>query len=309
MNILCIVDRTGWCWTTTAREIASRLDGHIMRLAPPGDHDLSDVDMIWYRGYPFVCPGIATGEKPYIFGFTTGGAQEQERLGRCEPFLEKASGVLVQNSASYKALRSLYTGTVSLIPNGVDTDRFYPPDNEPDKFNVGMCSNVRTEGKWRNKGADIVSAVCSGEQLNIPLKIATPRMPPVETEAENLLLPHERIPSYLRSLSVFCQPSLAEGCSNSIMEAMACGRPCIICRTAGYHGEVCRDIRETEDGEVLFIDPGDQYGLAVALTELRDNPSMCRRMGENARAFAALHNWNWIARLYQRVFDEVLCER
>src|SRR5690606_19861689 len=38
---------------------------------------------------------------------------------------------------------------------------------------------------------------------------------------------HADVPRWLRAMDLYCLPSLAEGISNSILEAMACGRPVI----------------------------------------------------------------------------------
>jgi glycosyltransferase involved in cell wall biosynthesis len=65
----------------------------------------------------------------------------------------------------------------------------------------------------------------------------------------------------------------AEGCSNSIMEYMACGLP-VICTQNGGNGEL------VTDGETGFlINPGDADGLAERLNYLRENPEIARKMG------------------------------
>jgi hypothetical protein len=109
---------------------------------------------------------------------------------------------------------------------------------------------------------------------------------------------HDRIPDWYRSLSVYCQPSLSEGCSNSIMEAMACGLPVITCKTAGYHGTAC------QDGEIVYIAPGDVDALCSVVEWLRDYPEQAARIGSNARAFALRHQWPDIAARFDEAFEQ-----
>ena len=70
----------------------------------------------------------------------------------------------------------------------------------------------------------------------------------------------------------------AEGCSNSIMEYMACGLP-VVCADSGGCKEIVRD------GESGFvIPPRDPAALADRLTYLRERPSVCAAMGAAGQA-------------------------
>ena len=69
-----------------------------------------------------------------------------------------------------------------------------------------------------------------------------------------------------------------EGCSNAIMEYMACGLP-VVCSSGGGNPEV---VREGLTGFV--IPPGDSEALAERLTYLRSNPEVATAMGEAGRA-------------------------
>jgi glycosyltransferase involved in cell wall biosynthesis len=70
----------------------------------------------------------------------------------------------------------------------------------------------------------------------------------------------------------------AEGCSNAIMEYMACGLP-VVCADSGGNRELVRD------GETGFvIPPADTTALAGRLRWLADHPAQARRMGERGRA-------------------------
>jgi glycosyltransferase involved in cell wall biosynthesis len=69
----------------------------------------------------------------------------------------------------------------------------------------------------------------------------------------------------------------AEGCSNSIMEYMACGLP-VVCTDSGGSAELVREGREG-----YLIEPYDAVALADRLTELRAHPERCSSMGAAGR--------------------------
>jgi len=66
---------------------------------------------------------------------------------------------------------------------------------------------------------------------------------------------------------------LAEGCSNSLLEYMACGLP-VVCTDSGGCGELVRDGREG-----CLVPPRDAGALARRLDMLRTQPQMRARMG------------------------------
>jgi glycosyltransferase involved in cell wall biosynthesis len=69
----------------------------------------------------------------------------------------------------------------------------------------------------------------------------------------------------------------AEGCSNSIMEYMACGLP-VVCTDSGGNPEL------VEDGATGFlVTPRDTEALVSALRALRDDPARVREMGREGR--------------------------
>jgi glycosyltransferase involved in cell wall biosynthesis len=69
----------------------------------------------------------------------------------------------------------------------------------------------------------------------------------------------------------------AEGCSNSIMEYMACGLP-VICSDSGGNREL---VIEGETG--FIIPPGNADMLAEKLVCLRQHPQQAQAMGERGR--------------------------
>lgn len=87
---------------------------------------------------------------------------------------------------------------------------------------------------------------------------------------------HDEVPYYLNAADFFVLPTLAEGCCNAILEAMACGLP-IISSNRAYN----RDI--LDDAYSIAVDPEDISMIAAAMMFLRDNPERRIQMGQAAQ--------------------------
>jgi glycosyltransferase involved in cell wall biosynthesis len=81
----------------------------------------------------------------------------------------------------------------------------------------------------------------------------------------------------LPEIDISVLPSLSEGLSNSLLEAMAAGVPVIATRVGGTPEAV-------EDGNTgLLVPPADLDALIRAMTFLLDNPQSARHMGDEGR--------------------------
>ncbi len=87
------------------------------------------------------------------------------------------------------------------------------------------------------------------------------------------------IPDILSAIDIFVMPSLAEGLPNSLLEAMAMGKP-IIATTAGGIPEV---IKDGING--ILIPPRDVDSLATAMKKLLEDPFFSVKIGQGARDF------------------------
>src|SRR5262249_53212127 len=87
------------------------------------------------------------------------------------------------------------------------------------------------------------------------------------------------VPATLQQMDAFALPSLSEGMSNTILEAMATGLP-VIATGVGGNSEL---VREGETG--TLIRPGDPAALAAAIRVYIDDPKLCSSHGSLARAW------------------------
>ena len=86
------------------------------------------------------------------------------------------------------------------------------------------------------------------------------------------------IPTALANTSVFVLPSITEGISLTLLEAMATGLPVVACRVGGNPEVV-------DDGKTGFlVAPGQPEDLADALLKLHHNPGLAKQFGSNGRA-------------------------
>jgi sugar transferase (PEP-CTERM/EpsH1 system associated) len=210
-------------------------------------------------------------------------------------------------------LRRWLTGTVKIaetkvvrICNGVDTDKFRPP---------GANDSARRGGALPQKFADhaiVVGSVSRFSTIKDPLNlveafirlrsdVATKDLPLrlvmigdgelldaarrrlSEAGADGVAwLPGSRddIPELLGCMDVFVLPSLREGISNTILEAMACGLPIVATATGGTPELIGEDTG-------LLVPPTDSAALAAAIRPYVVDGALRQEHGRRAAARAA----------------------
>ena len=89
--------------------------------------------------------------------------------------------------------------------------------------------------------------------------------------------PRDDVPDILRMLDVFVLPSLAEGISNTLLEAMASGRPAVATAVGGNVELV------VDGGTGTVVPPSDPLAMAEALARYAQDADLVRGHGANAR--------------------------
>ncbi len=83
--------------------------------------------------------------------------------------------------------------------------------------------------------------------------------------------------SLLKMSDIFCLPSRSEGFSNALLEAMACGLPCVATRVGGNAEGI------QEGGNGFLVDNQDAELIADRILRLARNPDSARQMGTVGR--------------------------
>jgi glycosyltransferase involved in cell wall biosynthesis len=87
---------------------------------------------------------------------------------------------------------------------------------------------------------------------------------------------YDQVPQVYHRADVFVSPTYAEGFSNTILEAMASGLPCVAAEAVG----VVDCLRHDKNG--LLLPPGDVPALAAALVRILDDAALRVRLAETA---------------------------
>lgn len=88
---------------------------------------------------------------------------------------------------------------------------------------------------------------------------------------------HDNTYQFMKSFDIFALPSLSEGLSSAILEAMAASLPIVATRVGG----IPELVKEGENG--LLVAPADPRALARAIEQMADNPEESMRMGQRGR--------------------------
>ena len=100
----------------------------------------------------------------------------------------------------------------------------------------------------------------------------------------------------LYNSDLFVMPSLVEGLPRAMIEAMACGLPCIGSRIGGIP-----ELLSVED----MVPPGDSQALAKAIIAMLNNPDRMELAGQRNREVAMEYGSDVLRSRRQRFYDYV----
>lgn len=208
--------------------------------------------------------------------------------------------------------------------NGVDTESFYLAANGP--FSIAGCPFdpeqhwlVGTVGRMQAVKDQVmlarafVLALLQAPELKSRMRLIMVGEGPLREQAQGVLntaglghlawLPGARndVADIMRGLHAFALPSLAEGISNTILEAMASSLPVIATAVGGNADLVVH-------GQTGYIVPAaDPQAMADQLISLASNPGVARSLGQAGR-LRVLNSFSMQAMVstYQGVYDQQL---
>src|SRR3982074_2556114 len=268
---------------------------------------VADLTKLWLRRTPLIWHARRNNEMitgvllrslgwPLKLVFTSAAQRHHTWITRW--LVNRMDAIIATNDISASFLKRAAT----VIPHGVDTDRYAPPADRaaafaeaglPGRYAIGCFGRVRAQ-----KGSDVfVEAMCR----------LLPRYPdftaaivgaitPEQTAFANDLkkrietaglqsrfvmtgeLPIEEVERWYQRLTIYAFTPRNEGFGLTLIEAMAVGAALVASRAGAAELVV-------EDGVTgVLTPPGDADALVAALDPLMRDPALAVAMGERGRA-------------------------
>lgn len=213
---------------------------------------------------------------------------------------------------------------IAQIMNGVDSSLFHPVGQHRDPVpHPGFCGPehfvIGTVGRMQGVKDQITLAKAFVRLVQIMpgakerLRLVMIGEGPLRESVRGLLagagldqhawLPGKRddVARIMRSFDLFVLPSLAEGISNTILEAMATGLP-VLATAVGGNREL---VQEGVTGTLVPRD--DPESLALALRVYAESAELCRRHGTEARrAIETKFGMEAMVNSYITIYDRLL---
>lgn len=209
--------------------------------------------------------------------------------------------------------------SVSVIPNGIDLRRFsaiptvdaFSHSGHP-KWRIGIVANLRPvkDVSTLIQAAKILKD-CSANNIEFfvagdgPLRqeLISESLKYSVAEDIHFLGTVDNIPKFLASIDIAVLTSISEGCSNSVLEYMAAGRP-VVATAVGGTREV---VRHEKTG--ITIKPQKPNELADAIMHLVNSPSTLNELASAGRDYVeSNHSQELETASYSNFYTQLLCQ-
>jgi sugar transferase (PEP-CTERM/EpsH1 system associated) len=231
-----------------------------------------------------------------------GTSRHYQRVRRLySPFVQRYVALSRDLAGYLQGPVGIAPGRIEQIYNGVDAERFAPapegavpiagaPFAAPGHWLVGTVGRMQTVKHQTLLARAFVRALELAPALRNSARLVMVGEGPLRAECQAILdeagagalawLPGERtdVPEVMRGLNGFVLPSLAEGISNTILEAIATALPVIATRVGG-------NAELVDDGRTgALVPPDDVDALAQTLVRMATDPARAAAMGRAGRA-------------------------
>jgi glycosyltransferase involved in cell wall biosynthesis len=198
------------------------------------------------------------------------------------------------------------TEPIRVIYNGVDTNHFVP--DLKNKFNSKEVRVFFSGNLTVRKGAHWLSLIAKKLKKNVAIFYTQGlRTRKIYKNSPSLHsigpVSFEEMPHRYQQMDILLMPTVREGLSLAVLEAMACALPVVASNCSSLPEQI-------DDGQGGFLCPvGDVNSFAEKINLLAESPDLRRAMGEyNRSKVEKVFTLKRMVNEYQALFEEILSE-
>jgi glycosyltransferase involved in cell wall biosynthesis len=233
-----------------------------------------------------------------------------------ERIANRLTDLFIANSAAVRSdslnRENLDPKRVLIVHNGVDVSRFSVAERispaEPTRPSVLVVANLieyKGHRYFLHAWADVLRRFPGAKAQ---LAGEGPMLQPLRDLAADLGIAHSvmfmgrraDIPELLAQCDLYAHPSLQEGYSNAVLEAMCAGAPIVATAVGGT-------VEAIADGETgLLVPPADAVALGRAMVRMLDDRAAAAAMGRRAAAVARRdYDIGRVVRRYEEIYEQL----
>ncbi len=236
-----------------------------------------------------------------------------------KPLLKRAEKLDVRIAVSPSARQfaaRYFPGEYTIIPNGVDCERFHPSNPPLDEFNDGSLNILFVGRMDKRKGLPYLlkSLPLIRRKINRRIRlilVGEGKLRKLFTPGQIRLysgeivtagrVPPSLLPRYYASADIFCSPATGrESFGIILLEAMASGVPVVASGIPGYRAIV------DHGNNGLLARPRDPASIADSIIRIAQNGESGTAMAKRGRETALLYSWATVGGMLEKCFCRTL---
>lgn len=174
---------------------------------------------------------------------------------------------------------------ITVLANGVDERLFRPHERAAARRQLGLPEGrpiLAFVGHLNERKGPlrVLAAIKACPEIGAVFLGRGPQLPAGPQVLHAGAVPHEQVPLWLSAADFFVLPTLDEGCSNALLEALACGLP-IVTSDRPFNRAI------VDERHALLVEPNDTAALGAAIAGLVAEPERRARLAAAALVHAA----------------------
>ncbi len=228
-----------------------------------------------------------------------------------KPILQNADAVLALTENMKQKMREIYDREISIVPNGIDLERF---KISPESKKKDSTKTIIFVGRLHPvKGVQyLIEAMAIVHQESPEVKLILVGDGEERELLENLTdslgirecvefagrVPHERVQDYMNQAEVFVLPSLSEGFPVTILEAMACGLPIVATQVGGVPDVIKNGVNG------YLVKAKDPNETVEALLKLLQDAQLRATISKTNKQKVDEYSWGRVALALEKIYRE-----